>query len=58
MLLTVAESSLGYLQADAARALGPELDAGLDVLAEVVDITAEPGEPIDIIVDIRVASGT
>lgn len=57
VLLTVAESSLGYLQADAARALGPELDAGLNVLAEVVDITAEPGEPIDIIVEIRVASG-
>lgn len=58
VLLTAAGSSLGYLQADAARALGPELDAGLNVFAEVVDITAEPGEPLDITVEIRVASGT
>ena len=57
VLVMVAGSALGYLQADAARALGPELDAGLDVLAEVVDITAEPDEPFDIVVEIQVASG-
>ncbi len=53
VLISAAGASLGYLQADAARALGPELDAGLDVLAEIIDIKSDPPE---IIVEIRVAS--
>ncbi len=44
---------LGYLQADAARALALELDAGLEVLAEAIDIKFKS---VELIVEIRVAS--
>ncbi len=55
-LLKASGMKLGYLQADASRALGTELDSGLDVFAEVVEVSAEPGKPIDVILDIRGAS--
>ncbi len=53
VVISVGGARLGYLQADAARALGPELDAGLEVAATAVDIRMVPGEPIDVVVDVH-----
>lgn len=45
VLVRSEEDAVGYLDLDAARALGPELDAGLRVIAEIRRVILEPGEP-------------
>ena len=44
---------LGYLQADAARAIGPELDAGLEGAAVIVETRMPAGGVSEVIVEVR-----
>jgi helicase len=53
VVLAAKNQRLGYLQVDAARALGIELDAGLSVVAEIVEISSESGEPHEVTVEVR-----
>lgn len=55
IVLIADNGPLGNLQVDAARALGPELDAGLVVLAEVTEVRMEGGGPQELIVELRSA---
>jgi len=48
ILVLARDQRLGYLQADAARAIGPELDAGLHVAANVVEIRLESVQEVSI----------
>lgn len=57
VFLAVKNQRLGYLQADAARALGPELDSGLVAIAEIVGIQVAPSEPQEVTVDVQAAHG-
>jgi hypothetical protein len=53
IVLVAPGGPVGHLQPDAARALGPELDAGLRAHADIVEVRMEPGAAQEIIVTIK-----
>jgi len=52
VFLSAGDRRLGYLQADAARAIGPEIDAGQHAVASVVEIHIGEGDSTEITVDV------